>query len=124
MPSIPDLDRAAAVLALGDLAREGRVVERVVLDVDGERLLPRLERDALGHSPRGERAVAFETEVVVEPARVVALDDEDRPAAGRRAAERLRRLLRVALAPVVQRARACRAMRAFTSAGGRTEGRT
>ena len=37
---VPDLDRAGAVLALRDLALERRVVERVVLDVDGEVLLP------------------------------------------------------------------------------------
>ena len=41
--------------------------------------LARLERHALRHRPRGERAVALEPEVVVEPPRVVALDDEDRP---------------------------------------------
>ena len=97
---VPDLDRPAAVLALRDLPREGRVVERVVLDVDGERALARLERDALRHSPRGERAVAFETEVVVKPACLVALDDEDRRPRAAVAAERLRRLRAVALAPV------------------------
>jgi hypothetical protein len=50
----------------------------VVLDVDGEVLLARLERDALRHGPARERAVPLEAEVVVQPARVVALDDEDR----------------------------------------------
>src|SRR5207245_8863155 len=33
---VPDLDRAGAVVALRDLALEGRIVERMVLDVDGE----------------------------------------------------------------------------------------
>ena len=75
---VPDLDGARAVVALRDLALEGRVVERVVLDVDGERALAGLERHALRHGPGGERAVALEPEVVVEAARVVALDDEDR----------------------------------------------
>ena len=54
------------------------VVERVVLDVHGQVALARLERDALRHGPARERAVALEAEVVVEPPRVVALDDEDR----------------------------------------------
>ena len=101
-----------AVLALRDLALEGRVVERVVLDVDGERALARLERHALRHRPARERAVALEPEVVVEPPRVVPLDDEDRPLPARlpRRAGRLRRRRRgigsgvrcgVALAPVV-----------------------
>ena len=75
---VPDLDRARPVLALGDLALEGRVLERVVLDVDGQLPLARLQRDALRHRPARERAVALEPEVVVEPPRVVPLDDEDR----------------------------------------------
>src|SRR4029450_11588897 len=46
-PAPPDLDGAGAVVALWDLALEGRVVERMVLDVDGERALAGLERNAL-----------------------------------------------------------------------------
>ena len=99
---IPDLDHAGPVLALRDLAVELRVLERVVLHVDGERPAAGLERDALRDRPRRERAVPLEAEVVVEPPGVVPLDDEDRalpaPAAVR---ERLGRLLRVALAPVL-----------------------
>src|SRR5205814_6207582 len=75
---VPDLDGAGAVLPLRDLALEARVLERMVLDVDGEMLLARLERHALRHRPARERAVALEAEVVVEAPRVVALDDEDR----------------------------------------------
>src|SRR5204863_7591542 len=57
---------------------------------------------ALGNGPARERAVALEAEVVVEPPRVVPLDDEDRllrlaPLTG----ERLRGLLRVALTLVL-----------------------
>jgi hypothetical protein len=76
---VPDLDRARAVLALGDLALEAGVVERMVLDVHGEVPLARLERHALRHRPGEEDAVALEPEVVVEAARIMALDDEDRP---------------------------------------------
>ena len=83
--AVPDLDRAGAVVALRDLARERRVVERVILDVHRERALARLEGDALRHRPRGERAVPLEPEVVVEAPRVVALDDEDRLLAPRAA---------------------------------------
>ena len=50
----------------------------MILDVHGERALAGLERHALRHRPRGERAVALEPEVVVQPPGVVALDDEDR----------------------------------------------
>ena len=58
--AVPDLDRARAVLALRDLALELRVLERVVLDVDGEVLLARLERHALRHRPakRARRCVS------------------------------------------------------------------
>ena len=76
--AVPDLDRARAVVALRDLAGERRVVERVILDVHRERALAGLERHALRHGPRGERAVPLEPEVVVEAPRVVALHDEDR----------------------------------------------
>jgi hypothetical protein len=101
---VPDLDRARAVLALRDLARERRVVERVVLDVDGEMALTRLERDPLRHRPARERTVTLVAEVVVEPARVVALHDEDRLLRLPLAAERLRCLLRIALALVIAKA--------------------
>src|SRR5204863_8726537 len=100
---VPDLDRAGAVLPLRDLPLEAGVVERVVLDVDGERPLPRLERNPLRHRPARERAVALEAEVVVEPPRVVTLDDEDRLLPSfLRLAEGFRGLLGVALAPVLR----------------------
>ena len=102
VPAIPDLDRAGAVLPGGDLALERRVVERVVLDVDGEVPLAGLERDALRHGPARERAVALEPEVVVEASRVVALDDEDRASAPVVAARRTAPASsRVALAPIL-----------------------
>ena len=75
--AVPDLDRPGAVLALRDLALESGVLERVVLHVDGEVLLARLQRNTLRHGPGRERAVPLEPEVVVQPPRVVALDDED-----------------------------------------------
>ena len=76
--AVPDLDGPRAVVALRDLALEAPVLERVILDVDCEVLLARLERHALRHGPRSENAVALEAKVVVEPARVVPLHDEDR----------------------------------------------
>src|SRR5439155_3852137 len=62
---VPDLDRPRAVLALWNLALERAVVERVILDVDGEMLLAGLERDPLRNGPARERAVTLEPEVVV-----------------------------------------------------------
>src|SRR5262249_29710560 len=100
--TVPDLDRPGAVLALRDLPFETCVLQRMVLDVDGEMLLARLERHTLGNRPRRERSVALEPEVVVEPAGVVPLDDEDRlPCAAAAALERLGRPSGVALAPVL-----------------------
>ena len=48
---VPDLDRAGSVLARRDLSREGRVLERVILDVHGEVLFAGLERHALRYRP-------------------------------------------------------------------------
>src|SRR3954468_20038701 len=52
----------------------------MVLDVDGEVLLSRLDRNALRNGPRREGAVALEPKVVVEPARGVPLHDRSWPA--------------------------------------------
>ena len=76
--AVPDLDGARPVVPLRDLTLEAPVLEWMVLDMDGEVLLARLERDALRHRPRGENAVPLEAEVVVEPPGVVPLHDEDR----------------------------------------------
>jgi hypothetical protein len=81
---------------------EGRVFERVVLDVHREVALADLERDALRHGPARERPVALQAEVVVERPGLVALHDEDRlHALALLAAEGLGRLLPVALALVL-----------------------
>ena len=98
---VPDLDGPAAVLACRDLALERRVLERMILDVHGEPAVALAHRHALRHRPAQEDAVLLEAQVVVQAARVVALDDEERIAAfPAPAAEGLRRLLRVALLPV------------------------
>src|SRR6185437_6407291 len=101
--AIPDLDGARAVVPFRDLPLEAPVLEGMVLDMDGEVLLPRLERDAFRHRPRGENTVALEAEVVVEPPGVVPLHDEDRalcPTAP--TAIRLGSLLPVSLALVLR----------------------
>src|SRR5258707_6824394 len=63
-----------------------------------------IERQACRRRTGRERPASLETEVVVQPAGVVPLDDEDRLLALRLAAERLRRPLRVALPFVVAQA--------------------
>ena len=73
---VPDDHGAAAVLALGDRALEGEVLQRMVLRVDREALLPANEARAPRHRPALENAVELQPEIVVEAARVVLLDDE------------------------------------------------
>ena len=74
--AVPDLDGACSVLAGRDHTFEIGVVERVILDVDGEMPLPFAKRDALRNRPARQSAVAFEPKVVVEPPRIVSLNDE------------------------------------------------
>ena len=74
--AIPDLDGPGAVLAGRDRALEVAVLERMILDVNGEMPLAAPQRNALRHRPARQRAVSLETKVVVQPTSVVALDDE------------------------------------------------
>ena len=77
---VPDRDLAGAVVAGRDLAREVDVAERMVLHVDREVVLLGIGRDAFGHGPRHENAVALEPEVPVQASSVVLLNDEpERP---------------------------------------------
>src|SRR5262249_54153032 len=73
--AVPELHRAAAVLIVGDGAFEVAVVERMILDLDGEPLDRGIDRRALGHGPRLERTIELQAEVVMQARRVVALDD-------------------------------------------------
>ena len=74
--AIPHDHAARAVIALGNHAFERAVVERMVLDVHGQPLHRRIEARTFRHGPRLERAIEFETEVVVQTARVVFLNHE------------------------------------------------
>ena len=81
---VPHDHVAAAVLALGDDALEVEVLERVVLDVDGQPAGPGVERRALRHGPADQHAVDLEPEVVVQAPGPVALHDEPVAALGAR----------------------------------------
>ena len=99
--AIPDLDGSGAVLAGRDRALEVAVLERVILDVHGEMPLAPAKWNALRHRPACQCAVSLETKVVVQPSRIVALDDEARlRGTPLLRAERLGRLPGAALAAV------------------------
>ncbi len=74
--AIPELHRAAAVLALRYGAFEIAVVERMILHLDGQPLVARIERRTLGHRPGLEDAVEFEPEIVMQSRRRMLLDHE------------------------------------------------
>ena len=84
-PIVPKLHRAAAILALRYGALEGAIFQRVIFDLDGQPLRRRVERGDLRHRPGFVDAVELEAEIVMEPRRGVALNDE---------AQRLRLLTR------------------------------
>ena len=74
--AVPDLHRPGAVLALGDLALEVEVLERVVLGVHGEPVLVGVLRDPARQRPRDQHAVVLQPQVPVQVAGVVLLDHE------------------------------------------------
>ena len=79
--AVPEQHGAAAVLPLGDDPLEAAVVDRVVLDVDGQPLLAGVEARPLGHGPAPQHALHLQPEVVVQAGRGVFLDDEGVPLA-------------------------------------------
>src|SRR5690625_4821856 len=73
---VPNFDRSPTVFALGDFARKTRVRQGMIFCLDGEAVGFRIQRRPFRDCPGDEDAVAFEAEVPVQSARVVALDYE------------------------------------------------
>ena len=103
--AVPHDDCPRAVIPRGDDPLEVRVLERVVLHLDGHPPVGRVVGRALRHGPAAQGAVELEPEVEVQASGGVLLDDEQpgservlRGVAG--AAERLGRAPRIALLPV------------------------
>jgi len=96
----------AAVLALGDLAFESRVIDRVVLDFHRHPLDVRVVRRPLGHRPAFQRIAHLQAEVVVPSAGVVQLHHEQRALSLRQllAGLGLARLRKLPFAPVLRQA--------------------
>ena len=99
---VVDGHRPGAVLALGDLAVEVEVLERVVLRAHREPVVLGVVGDAVGDRPGQEHAVVLEPQIPVQRARVMLLDDEPRVLAGplRRGPAGLRRGLEIALGAI------------------------
>src|SRR5204863_9253777 len=74
--AIPEHDRAAAVLAAWDHAFEGVVLDRMILDFDGEAACGGIEARSLGDGPAPHDAGELEPEIVMEMAGGVLLNDE------------------------------------------------
>src|SRR5258705_9491179 len=79
---VPDHHRSGAVLTFGYHALEFGVFERMVLRTDGQMFLGRVHGWALGHRPGYQNPVDRQSEVIMQAAGVVLLDDKDAPTAG------------------------------------------
>ncbi|MGY4356834.1 hypothetical protein ACVW0J_003327 [Bradyrhizobium sp. i1.7.7] len=100
--AVPEHDRAAAILPFRNRAFEIAIVERMVLDLDRQPLVMRIERGSLGDRPRLEHAVELEPQIIVQSRRIVLLDHEAplRRWRHRGLARRLRCLLEIAFLSV------------------------
>src|SRR6185503_119410 len=85
----------------GDDALEVRVLDGMVLDVDGQPLLLGLERGPLGNSPALQDTVHLQAHAVVQATGGVLLDDEHPALAAAGRTEGLGRARRVTLLSVV-----------------------
>ena len=81
--AIPELHGAAAILALGNGAFEIAVIQRMVFHLHRQPLVVRIERRPLRDRPGLEDAVEFQAQIVMQPARVMLLNDKMPPLRGR-----------------------------------------
>lgn len=93
---IPEHDRPTAILTFRNGAFEVAIVERMILDLNCQPLVVRVERRAFGDRPGFEDAIQLEPQVIVQPGGIMFLDDEATAIAARelRIAARLIRFLK------------------------------
>jgi hypothetical protein len=72
---IPKHHRAAAIFALRNRAFEGAVGEGMILDMNGEPLVRRIEARVARHCPAFKRTIHSEPKIVMKPARRMLLDE-------------------------------------------------
>src|SRR5690606_13649705 len=76
-PRIPDDYRAAAIFTLGYRAFAARIFERMILDMHRKALFAGNEAWTQRHGPAFQDAVHFEAKVIMQPARIMFLHDEE-----------------------------------------------
>ena len=74
--AVPELNRPAAIFALGDRSLEVPIVERVILDLNREPLVMGIERWPAGHSPRFKDTIELKPKIVMQPRCGMLLDDK------------------------------------------------
>ncbi len=74
--AVPELHCAAAILALRNGAFKIAVIERMIFHLNREALVVRIERGTAGDRPGLEDAVELEPQIVVQPGRIMCLNDE------------------------------------------------
>jgi hypothetical protein len=77
--AVPELNRPAAIFAVGDRSLEVPIIERVILDLDREPLIVGIERRAARHSPRFKDTIELKSKIVMQLRCRMLLDDEPPP---------------------------------------------
>src|SRR5260370_5570816 len=95
--AIPDDHGPATIFALGDVALEIEIVDRVVLGADRQSFLAERQARSSGYRPALQDAIELEAQIVVQPARGVHLDHEVTAAAAADGDSRFRGSAEVAL---------------------------
>src|SRR5215469_5380943 len=95
--TVPHDHGAATILALGDVALEFKIVDRMVLGAHRKPLLAERQARAAGDRPALEHAIELEPQIVVQPPRGMLLDNEFMSAARAERGAGLRRAGKIAL---------------------------
>ena len=95
---IPQHDRAPAILTLGNRPFKRAVRQRMVFSADRQSLVSGIQAGPFGYRPAQQNTVEFQPEIVVEPCRIVLLNEVGKTLpVDRRLRARLRRLFEIAL---------------------------
>src|SRR4029453_10407699 len=76
--AVPNHHRAAAVVSFRNDAFEGFVFDRMILNFDRQMFFPLLPRKTFRDRPGFQDAFHLQAEIVMQPARIVFLDEETR----------------------------------------------